>query len=109
MWMRPIQGLLTLLGRAALRAKIRPDDAGVPIDRSSSMGWEAESAAHGETTCKDENEVWPNFRRNPKGRGQFSRLRCRSSLEGSNIRRSSLLEARKIDSRRCRPNSANRP
>ena len=59
------------------------------------MGWEAESAAHGEPTGKDENEVWADFRRNPEGRGQFSRLGCRSSLEGSNIRRSSLLEDQK--------------
>ena len=47
--------------------------------------------------CKDENEVWPDFRRNPKERGQCSRLRCRSSLEGSNIRRSSLLVACRRD------------
>jgi hypothetical protein len=65
----------------ALRAKNRPD--------------EAESAGFGDSKHKDDNEVWavfhpsdedlslgtPVFRRNPKGRGQFSPfLRC-SSLQ----------------------------
>ena len=27
---------------------------------------EAESAACGRSPCKDDNEVWPHFRRNPK-------------------------------------------
>jgi hypothetical protein len=51
----------------ALRAKNRPD--------------EAESAGFGGSKLKDDNEVWAVFRRNPKGRGQFSPfLRC-SSLQ----------------------------
>ena len=65
------------MGRAALRAKIGPD--------------EAESAAHGGTTLKDNNEVWRDFRRNPEGRGQFSRLRCRSSLEDAQYSLATLL------------------
>jgi len=44
-----------------LRAKIVPDETGVPIDWSFVDGWEAESAVHGETTCKDDNEVWHDF------------------------------------------------
>jgi hypothetical protein len=40
----------------ALRAKIRPD--------------EAEPEGYGGSTVEGENEVWPDFRRNPKGRGQ---------------------------------------
>jgi hypothetical protein len=51
----------------ALRAKIGPD--------------EAEPEGCGDPTVEGENEVWPDFRRNPKGRGQFSRFRCRSSLQ----------------------------
>jgi hypothetical protein len=51
----------------ALRAKNRPD--------------EAESAGFGDSKHKDDNKVWAVFRRNPKGRGQFSPfLRC-SSLQ----------------------------
>ena len=50
--------------------------------------------ACGRSPCKDDNEVWPHFRRNPgvpgkqrllgwkpAGRGGFSRLLCRSSLK----------------------------
>jgi hypothetical protein len=39
-----------------LRAKIRPD--------------EAEPEGYGGSTVEGENEVWPDFRRNPKGRRQ---------------------------------------
>jgi hypothetical protein len=49
-----------------LRAKIRPD--------------EAEPEGCGGSTVEGENEVWPDFRRNPKGRGQFSRFLRQSSL-----------------------------
>jgi hypothetical protein len=59
---------------------------------SESGADEAEFAAHGGTMRKNDNEVWHAFRRNPEGRGQFSRLRCRSSLEDS--RYSSLLAPR---------------
>jgi hypothetical protein len=61
------KGLLTLLARAALRAKIRPD--------------EAESEGCGGTTVEDENEVWPDFCRNPEGEGGFSRSLRLSSLK----------------------------
>jgi len=64
----------------ALRQKIRPD--------------EAESEGCGGSTVEGENEVWPDFhpsdkdpslgtpdfRCNPKGRGQFSPFRRQSSL-----------------------------
>src|ERR1022692_4133479 len=59
----------------ALRAKIRPD--------------EAESEGCGGSTVEDENEVWPDFRRNHSGRGQFSSFRRRSSL--ADTRYASLL------------------
>ena len=49
------------------------------------------------------------LRRNPKGRGQFSRFRCRSSLQWPTTARSSLLELGKTGSRRRHPNSVNRP
>jgi hypothetical protein len=51
----------------ALRAKNRPD--------------EAESAGFGDSKRKDDNKVWAVFRRNPKGRGQFSSFLCCSSLQ----------------------------
>jgi len=69
------QGLLTLLGQVALRAKIRPD--------------EAEPEGCGGPTVEGENEVWPDFRRNPSGRGQFSRFLRPSSL--ADTRYASLL------------------
>jgi hypothetical protein len=50
-----------------LRAKIRPD--------------EAESEDCGGTTVKDDNKVWPDFGRNLKGEGGFSRLLRPSSLK----------------------------
>jgi hypothetical protein len=73
----------------ALRGKIGPDEAGVPGDRSSSLGWEAEPEDCGGSTDEGENEVWPDFRRNPKGRGQFPRFPRRSSL--ADTRYASLL------------------
>ena len=68
-------GPANTLGWMALRAKIRPD--------------EAESEGCGGSTVEDENEVWPDFRRNPSGRGQFSPFRCQSSL--ADTRYASLL------------------
>src|SRR5438045_9695717 len=50
----------------AWRGKIGPD--------------EAEPDGCGGPTVEGENEVWPDFHRNPPGRGQFSRFRCYSSL-----------------------------
>jgi hypothetical protein len=41
-----------------LRAKIRPD--------------EAESEGGGGSTVEDDNNVWPDLRRNPEGRAIFS-------------------------------------
>src|SRR5208283_2343555 len=58
------------MGRAALRAKIGPD--------------EAEPEGCGGSTVEGENEVWPDLRRNPEGWGQFS----------SSLRRSSLADTR---------------
>jgi hypothetical protein len=60
-------------------------------------------------TVEDGNEVWADFRRNPKGRSQFSRFRCHSSLQWSTTARSSLLELGKTGFRRRHPNSVNRP
>jgi hypothetical protein len=66
------------LGRAALRAKIGPG--------------EALAEGFGGSKVEAGNEAWPDLRRNPEGRGQFSRFRCRSSLEDT--RYSSLLAPR---------------
>jgi hypothetical protein len=52
--------------RGPQRAKIGPD--------------EVEPEGFGGSKVEGENEVWPDLRRNPKGWGQFSRFRCRSSL-----------------------------
>jgi hypothetical protein len=41
----------------------------------------AESEGLGGSKVEGDNEVWPNFTRNPKGRGEFSRLPCRASLK----------------------------
>jgi hypothetical protein len=60
-------GLLTRLGRKALRAKIGSG--------------EAESEDLGGSKIEGNNEGWPNFRRSPQGRGEFSRFRRRSSLQ----------------------------
>jgi len=58
-----------------MRVKIRPD--------------EAESEDCGGSTVQDENEVGPDFLRNPEGRGQFSSFRRQSSL--ADTRYASLL------------------
>jgi hypothetical protein len=63
-------GSIDIYGRAALRAKIGPD--------------EAEPEGCGGSTVEGENEVWPDLRRNPEGRGHFS----------SSLRRSSLADTR---------------
>ena len=75
---RFIRALLTLLGWTALRAKIGPD--------------EAEPEGFGGSKVEGEYEVWPDFGRNPQGRGRFSRFRCRSSL--ADARYASLLAPR---------------
>jgi len=59
----------------ALRAKIGPN--------------EAETEGCGGSTVEGENEVWPDLRRNPSGRGQFSRFLRRSLL--ADTRYASLL------------------
>jgi hypothetical protein len=46
----------------------------------------------GGSKVQADNKAWPNFRRNPVGRGQCSRLRCPSSLQDA--RYSSLLAPR---------------
>jgi len=90
-----IQGLLTLLGRTALRAKNKPD--------------EAEAEGFGGSKVEADNEVWLGFRRNPSGRANFPGLVVARRSKMPDIRRSSLLDPVKIGSRRCRPNSVNRP
>jgi hypothetical protein len=72
------QSLLLTFARSALRAKIGPD--------------EAESEGCGGSTVEDDNKVWRIFRRNPKGRGQFSPFLRRSSL--ADTRYASLLASR---------------
>ena len=61
-----------------MRAKIRSD--------------EAEFEDDGGTIVKDDNEVGPDFGRNPEGEGEFSRLLRPSSLKYT--RYSSLLASR---------------
>ncbi len=58
--------LLWTFARLSLRMKIGPD--------------EAESEGCGGSTVEDDNEVWTDLRRNPKGWGQFSPFLRRSSL-----------------------------
>ena len=55
-------------------------------------GDEAESEGCGGSTVEDENEVWPDLRRNPEGWGQFSSFLRHASLEDSPY--SSLLTPR---------------
>ena len=50
-----------------MREKIGPD--------------EAEPEGFGGSKVEGDNEVWPDFIRNPKGRGGFSRSLRRSSLK----------------------------
>jgi hypothetical protein len=68
-----------------LRTKIGPD--------------EAESEGCGGSTVEDDNEVWTDLRRNPKGWGQSHFFVARRS-KIPDIRRSSFLELRKIGSQR---------
>jgi len=84
---------------------------------------EAEPEGFGGSKVEGENEVWRDFRRNPKGRGQFFPFRRQSSLADTRypphgqrpvrgdpgMRRSSFLELEKTGSRRHRPGSVNRP
>jgi hypothetical protein len=86
-----------------LRAQIGADDAH-PIDEDLSMGTPVtEAAGFGEPKVEADNEVWTDLRRNPSGRGQFSRSLRYSSLTYARYARSSRLDIRKIGSRRCRP------
>ncbi|MGB6131272.1 MAG: hypothetical protein WBG54_05790, partial [Acidobacteriaceae bacterium] len=64
----------------------------VPIDRTWSMGWEAEPEGCGGPTVEGENKVWPDLPRNPEGWGPFSPFRRRSSL--ADTRYASLLAPR---------------
>lgn len=66
-------GLLTLPGRMPLRAKIGLD--------------EAEEAA-GAVPSNDDNEGWPDLRRNPQRRDRFSPLRCPIDLSTLGIAQS---------------------
>jgi hypothetical protein len=52
----------------------------------------AEAEGFGGSKVEADNAVWPHLRRNPEGRGQFSRFRCRSSL--ADTRYASLLSSR---------------
>ena len=51
-------------GRVALRAKIVPDLARGPSDRSSSLGWEAEADGFAGSKVEADNEAWHDLRRN---------------------------------------------
>ncbi len=124
-------GCIDIYGCAALRGKIGPEPGSPRTGLSPWGGDEAEPEGCGGPTVKGENEVWPDFHRNPgpqtcelctfgqksKGRGHFPSFRRRSSLAdtrypphglrpvrgGPGMRRSSLLELRKNGSRRCTP------
>jgi hypothetical protein len=77
--LRPFSpGCNGIYGRVALRVKIGPD--------------EAEAEGFGGSKVEADNEVWPDFRRNPKGRGHFSSSLCHSSL--ADTRYASLLASR---------------
>jgi hypothetical protein len=75
-WEDPeVLGCIDIYRCAALRGKIRPDEA------------EAEDC--GGSTFEADNEVWPDFNRNPKGRGHFPSFLRQSSL--ADTRYASLL------------------
>jgi hypothetical protein len=69
-----------------LRTKIGPD--------------EAEFEGCGGSTVKADNQVWPDLRRNPKGWANFPHFLVTRRSKILHIRRSSLLELRKIGSQR---------
>jgi len=48
--------------------------------RAKMRAGEAKSEGCGGPTAEDDNEVWPHFRRNPKGRNRFSPFLRRSPL-----------------------------
>jgi hypothetical protein len=73
----------------ALRAKIESD--------------EAELEGCGGPTVEGENEVWLDFRRNPKGPATFPNFCVNHRWQTPCIRHSSRLELEKTDSRRHRP------
>ena len=75
---RGVRTCYSLSRGMALPTKIGPD--------------EAESEGCGGSTVEDDNEVWPDFHRNPKGWGQFPPFHRRSSLEDTPY--SSLLAPR---------------
>ncbi len=55
---------------------------------------EAEFEGFGGSKVEADNEVWADLHRNPKGPGQYPRLRCCSSLE--DVQYSSLLAPRSL-------------
>ena len=73
-------------------APVRKDRApATPRERKSSQTRQRTKGCGG-STVEDDNKVWLDFLRNPSGRGQFSRFRCRSSL--TDTRYVSLLASR---------------
>src|SRR5580658_4521040 len=95
--LRPLESVINFRAGGVLPQHMR---AGDPIAREIAPdrgprglrpwgGDEAESEGCGRSTVESDNKVWRDFHRNPKGWGQFSSFRCRSSLEDS--RYSSLL------------------
>jgi hypothetical protein len=69
------------MGRAALRVKIRLN--------------EAEPEGCGGSTVEGENEVWPDLRRNPSGRANFPHFVVARRLDTLGICLSSILKLRK--------------
>ena len=82
-------GCIDIYWRAALRAKIRPDAGPLRTGLRPQGGDEAEAEGCGGSTVEADNEVWPDLRRNPKGRGHFSPFLRQSSL--ADTRYASLL------------------
>ena len=56
---------------------------GVASENRAKQFWarKAESESCGDPTAEGENAVWPDLRRNPQGRGQFSPCLRRCSLQ----------------------------
>jgi hypothetical protein len=68
--------------------------------RAEIVSDKTEAAGFGGSKVKADNEVWRDFRRNPEGRGEFSRSLRHSSFAYGQYARSSFLYLEKICSRR---------
>ena len=78
-----------------MRAKTKPD--------------EAEAEDFGGSKVEADNEGWLGFAATLRDGVNFPGLVVARCSKMPDIRRSSLLDPMKIGSRRCRPNSVNRP